>query len=84
MRRFFALLLGLVLLSPTLSFAQTVARPSLWHVRGANADVYLLGSVHSCRTACNGVPRLSAMPSPAPMSLSLKCRRTKNPWRVCR
>ena len=46
MRKFFALLLGLSLLSPSLSFAQTVARPSLWHVRGANADVYLLGSVH--------------------------------------
>jgi uncharacterized protein YbaP (TraB family) len=46
MRRFLALLLGLSLLSPSLSLAQTVARPSLWHVRGAKADVYLLGSVH--------------------------------------
>ncbi|MES2472072.1 MAG: TraB/GumN family protein [Pseudomonadota bacterium] len=46
MRRFFALLLGLSLVAPSLSFAQTIAKPSLWHVRGAHADVYLLGSVH--------------------------------------
>ena len=46
MKRFFALLLGFCLLTPTLSSAQTVARPSLWHVRGPQSDVYLLGSVH--------------------------------------
>lgn len=46
MNKLFALLLTAFLLTPTLSSAQTVARPSLWHVRGAQADVYLLGSVH--------------------------------------
>jgi uncharacterized protein YbaP (TraB family) len=46
MKKFFALLLSLCLLSPAVSFAQTVARPSLWHVQGSKGDVYLLGSVH--------------------------------------
>lgn len=46
MKKLFALLLTAFLLTPALSSAQTVARPTLWHVRGPQADVYLLGSVH--------------------------------------
>lgn len=46
MKKLFALLLGFCLLTPAFSFAQTIARPSVWHVRGPQSDVYLLGSVH--------------------------------------
>ena len=46
MRRIFALFAGFRLLVPVAATAQTIARPSLWHVQGRQGDVYLLGSVH--------------------------------------
>ncbi len=46
MRRIFALFAGFLLLVPVAATAQTIARPSLWHVQGRQGDVYLLGSVH--------------------------------------
>ena len=75
MKRFFALLLGFCLLTPTLSSAQTVARPSLWHVRGPQSDVYLLGSVHILPP---GVQWRSQEIEQATHLFS-KCRRMKNP-----
>jgi len=46
MRKVFALFAGFLLLVPVAATAQTIARPSLWHVQGRQGDVYLLGSVH--------------------------------------
>ena len=46
MKRLFALFVGFLLLAPVPVTAQTIARPSLWHVQGSKGDVYLLGSVH--------------------------------------
>ena len=46
MRRIFAVFAGFLLLVPVAATAQTIARPSLWHVQGRQGDVYLLGSVH--------------------------------------
>jgi uncharacterized protein YbaP (TraB family) len=43
MKKVALLLLGLLLAAPAM--AKTVT-PSLWHVKGATGDVYLLGSVH--------------------------------------
>ena len=46
MRKVFALFAGFLLLVPVAATAQTIARPSLWHVQGRQGDVYLLVSVH--------------------------------------
>ena len=46
MRKVFALFAGFLLIVPVAATAQTIARPSLWHVQGRQGDVYLLGSVH--------------------------------------
>ncbi|HJT43214.1 MAG TPA: TraB/GumN family protein [Rhizomicrobium sp.] len=43
-RFFFPILLALLFVGP--AAADTIARPSLWHVQGSQGDMYLLGSVH--------------------------------------
>jgi uncharacterized protein YbaP (TraB family) len=43
-QRLLFLVLGLLLAAPAV--ADTIAHPSLWHVKGAAGEVYLLGSVH--------------------------------------
>ena len=46
MRKIFALFVSFLFLAPVAATAETIARPSLWHIQGSQGDVYLLGSVH--------------------------------------
>ena len=44
MRKFLLLVLGLLLAAP--AAADSFVSPSLWHVKGSQGEVYLLGSIH--------------------------------------